>query len=111
LLKRKRLKPISDKRKAQLPEYHFLVNRLRALCFNKSELSGDNPDWQSKWLLDPQHINGKNGKRFLDPFNLILLTRTEHDIEGGKIKGEKVGKEKLLEIIRPIRIKQGFEEE
>jgi len=108
-MKRTRLNKISKKRQAQLPAYNKLIKKLVILCGNKSELSGQNPDWQGYYKIEPHHIGGRNGKRLLDPFGVILLTRTEHDLEEGKIRGEKVGKEKLLAIVKEIRTKQGFQ--
>ena len=108
-MKRTRLNQISKKRQAQLPAYRTLIKVLRELCNNKSELSGQNPDWQSSWNAEPHHIERRNGERLLDPFGIILLTRFEHDREEGKIKGEKpIGKEKLLAIVKELRLKQGF---
>ena len=104
----KRLNPISKKTAAEFPKYIKLIARLRELCDNKSELDGSNPDWQSGSRVEPHHINGRDGDRFLDPFQIIMLNRTQHDLEGGQIKGEKVGKEKLLAIVYDLRIKQGF---
>lgn len=104
------INPFSKKRRAQLPEYAKLISRLRELCNNRSELSGDVAGWQSNCLVEPHHIGGRTGHRFLDPFNIIMITRTEHAIEEGVIKGVKVGKEELLRIVREIRIGQGFKE-
>jgi len=104
----KRLNPISKKMKVELKEYFALTAKLRELCDNKSELDGSNPDWQSDYRVEPHHINGRDGDLFLDPFNIIMLNRTQHNIEQGQIKGEKVGKEKLLAIVYDLRIKQGF---
>jgi len=56
-------------------------------------------------LVDPHHIKGRVGKLFLDPFNIIMLTRDEHNDK--KVIGDK---DKLLELIRPRRIEQGFKE-
>ena len=102
------LKPISNKRQVQLREYYTLVTKLRELCHNKSELNGHRPDWQSLYLVDPHHIGGRNGERLLDPFGIILLTRTEHDIQEGKINGVKLSEEDLYNIVYPLRIAQGF---
>ena len=107
-MKRTALKQVSGKRRHELACYYALVATLRLSCYNKSELSGKNPDWQSDYLADPHHIDGKDGKKLYDPFNIIFLTRTEHDIQHGKVKGEKLNKEALLAIIRPIRVTQGF---
>ena len=104
---RKGIKPISDKRKAQMPEYNSLVVQLTKLCGNKSELSSNAPDWQSAFRVDPHHIRGRIGKLFLDPFNLICLTRDEHAIENDHREGCHT-KEQLEQIVYPIRIKQGF---
>lgn len=84
------------------------MKKLRELCENRSELSGDVSDWQSIFKVDPHHIEGRNGKRLLDPFNIIMVTRNEHTA----IEEERssYSKEQLLEIVKAIRIKQGFEE-
>jgi hypothetical protein len=104
----KRLSPISKKTAAEFPKYLALTQKLRELCDNKSEIDSSNPDWQSEWKVEPHHIQGRDGDLFLDPFNIIMLTRTQHDIEQGQIPGQKVGKEKLLAIVYDLRIKQGF---
>jgi len=89
-------------------EYSELIKKLRLLCNNRSELSGGKPGWQSQFLIDPHHIDRRNGDRLLDPFNIILLTRTEHDIQEGKINGQKLSKEALYAIVYPLRMTQGF---
>ena len=114
-MKRTPLRKVSKKLKTQFPEYNALIIKLRELCQNKSELSGKVADWQSSYMVEPHHINGRSGARLLDPWNIIMLRRDEHDIEEGKIPGTnlfpKVGKEKLMSIIKPIREKQGFKED
>jgi len=107
-LRKSPLKPISKKRLAQIRVYNELIRKLRRLCENRSELSGQNPDWQSGWKVEPHHIGGRNGERLLDAFGIIMLTRTEHDIQEGKISGQKVSEEELYCIVLPLRIKQGF---
>jgi len=108
-MKKTPLKPVSKKRQPQMREYIKLIKRLRHLCENKSELSGQNPDWQNHWQVDPHHISGRIGDRLLDPFNIILLTRIEHDRQEGKINGQKpLSKEELYRIVYPLRIAQGF---
>jgi len=90
-------------------EYTELIKTLRHLCENKSELSGQNPDWQSRYLIEPHHIDRRNGDGLLDPFNIILLTRTEHDRQEGKINGQKpLSNYELYRIVFPLRISQGF---
>lgn len=105
----KGIPPISKRRKAELREYYILENKLRQLCGNKSELSGAYADWQTHWNVEGHHITGRNGKRLLDPFNIIMLVRDEHTIEQRYLEGCHT-EEELLAIVRPIRIKQGFEE-
>lgn len=107
-MKRTPLRRISTKRATQLSKLNQLTERLHMLCNNHSELSGLPPDWQSNWKVEPHHLQGRIGKLLLDPFNIIMLTRTEHDTEEGKIKGEKMGKEKLLGIVRELRARRGF---
>lgn len=111
MLKQSRLKPVSAKRKAQMLEYEILKTKLRNLCGNKSELSGNNPTWESDFVVEPHHIDKRFGKRLLNPFFIIMLTRSEHDIQEGKVRGEKVSRERLLRIVLPLRISQGFRPE
>jgi hypothetical protein len=108
---RAKIKPVSDKMKKLLYEYNLLINKLRYLCNNTSELDGAYADWQSDFKIEPHHIGGRRGKLLLDPFNIIMLNRTQHDIEQGKIKGAKHSKQELLAIVKKIRISQGFKEE
>ena len=108
---RAKIKPVSDKMTKLLREYNKLVNLLRGLCENKSEFDGALPDWQSDYKVEPHHIGGRNGKLLLDPFNIIMLDRNRHDIEQGKIKGDKHSKQELLAIVKKIRLSQGFKEE
>ena len=96
---------ISKKRLLEMPIYNVLIVELRQHCGNRSELSGIQPDWQSGYLVEPHHIRGRIGKRFLNPFNIILVTRPEHDT----IK--QYTKEELLAIVRQIRISQGYKED
>ena len=94
--------------KAKLPEYTALVKELRDGCGNRSELSGDMADWRSDGHVEPHHIDGRNGKRLTDPFNIILVNRSEHLVIEESNGWE--AKQKLKEYIRPIRIKQGYKE-
>lgn len=107
-MRRTPLRRVSKKRQTVMPAYINLINKLRELCDNKSELSGKSPDWLSGYKVEPHHVNGRRGKLLLDPFGIIMLVRIEHDIEEGKIKGKKVGKERLLEIVKEKRLAQGF---
>jgi hypothetical protein len=108
-LKHSPLKTVSDKHKRELRKYYKLVGLLRKLCSNKSEISGKSPDWQSNFKVEGHHINGRNEDRLLDPFGIIMLTRFEHAIEEGKVKGvEHTAPNKLLLVVKEIRIKQGF---
>jgi hypothetical protein len=107
-----RIKPLSDKRQEELKRYWKLHMDLIILCGNKSELSGDNPDWQTDYVVEPHHISGKEHEKLLDPFNILLLSREEHiKIQNHQpINGHIYTREELLNIVRPIRIKQGFKE-
>ena len=88
-----------------MPEYHALVEELRSKCNNRSELSGDKGDWQTNFSVEPHHILGRTGKRLTDPYNLILLTRIEHNAQAGN---NDRGRQTLLQYIKPIREKQGY---
>ena len=104
------IKVISDKRRAELLKYKRLLIKLWHGCNNKSELSGKNPDWQSNYQVDPHHIAGRLGALLYDPFNIIMLTRPEHDVQEGKTRGDKIPDGVLRNIVRPIRTGQGFKQ-
>lgn len=101
---RAKIKPVSDKMAILLREYSKLRACLIELCGNKSELSGI-------YGVELHHIDGRENKLLLNPFNIICITRPEHDIEQGKIKGDKHTKRELLTIVKKIRLSQGFKEE
>ena len=112
LERQKRLNPKSKKRQEEDKVYYPLIEKLRRLCKNKSELSGKAPNHESDFIVDPHHIDGRIGYRYIDPFNLILLTRPEHNKEEGKIRGEKPTDPEILKaIVYKIRVKQGFKPE
>ena len=102
------MKKISDKSLAQMPIYYDLTKVLTNMCHNKSELSGDRPGWP--FVVEAHHIGGRTGELFTNPFNLIMLTPDEHRIQTLHLEGE-VSKDKLREIVRPIRLAQGFKKE
>lgn len=105
-LKRKKINPISKKRKGQMPEYRAVVKKLRTLCNNRSELSGEKPDWRYGYKVEPHHIYGREGSKLTDPFNIIMITSSEHDEQDGNTYEEK---QALLAFVRSVRLKQGFE--
>ena len=105
-MKKSYIRTISEKRKAILPGYNALVEELREKCKNRSELSGHRADWRTGWDVEPHHICGRTGKLLTDVFNLILLTRAEHDKQDGNTYKEKT---ELLHLVHQIRIRQGYE--
>lgn len=103
---RQYLRTMSKKRQSDLTRYFNLKQRLFELSRNKSELSGHRPDWQSSFVVEPHHIKGRTGHKLYDPFNIILLTANEHRFYQEHMSD--ANKQYLLELVRPIRIKQGF---
>lgn len=99
------MRPISKKRQSQMPEYHALVEQLRSKCNNRSEITESGGTWETEWNVEAHHILGRTGKRLTDPFNIIMLTRKEHDAQDGN---NHQAKQKLLEYIYPIRKSQGY---
>ena len=89
-----------------MPEYNKLITELRDQCNNRSELSGERSDWRSDYNAEPHHIMGRIGKDLINPFNIIFLTSTEHAMQD---KNGYEEKRRLLEYIRPIREKQGYQ--
>jgi len=104
-LKRRPIKRVSLKRKAQNAEYEKLRDRLLLMAGGKSELSR-----QMCRLYDsliPHHIDGRRGARLIDPFNIIIiLENAEHSEETAHHTFERI--QELKKIVREIRIKQGF---
>ena len=107
-MRRTALRPISKKRAELAPDYNKLVKKLRILCGNASELDGTFADWQTAFCVEPHHIDGRSGNKLIDPFGIVMLTRTQHDIEEGKLPGQRHTKEELKAMVRPLRLKQGF---
>lgn len=68
------LKKVSDKRQEQNEVYFTLINQLRLLCGNKSELSGKAPTWESNFLVEPHHFEGRIGDNFINPFGMELFS-------------------------------------
>ena len=96
---------VSKNRQKVQVKYRTLILDLRSKCDNRSELTGSTPDWQSDWLVEPHHIKGRPGDLLLDPFNIIMLNREEHDNLFGHNNDEV-----MLGIVRKIRLQQGYEE-
>ena len=103
------LKPVSARQAKRLIEMTELKQQLIRGCYNQSELSCEKPDWQSGYLVEPHHICGRVGKHLLNVFEIIMLTRTEHDYEEKHKSFER--KRELLALVKPLRIAQGFIEE
>ena len=104
-MKRTRIKSISKKRQGQMSIYHDLIEQIRPQD-NRSELSGELPDWQSGGIVEAHHINGRIGTELINARNIIFLTREEHaDIHAHNTYERK---QELLAIVEPIRIKQGW---
>ena len=95
------MKRVSKKRSMELAKYAVLLAKLCLMNGTTSELSG-------KPAQDCHHIDGRNGKRVYDPFNVILVTREEHDWETAHHSFERI--QELKAIVKEIRIKQGFVE-
>ena len=107
-MKRSYINKESKKRRAEKDRWFALEHDLREMGDNKSELSGWLPSWENDYYVEYHHIRGRSGKRIYDPFNVIALTSEEHrDIEEER---NKTSKEELEDIVRPIRISQGFKE-
>lgn len=107
-MKKTPLKKVSDKRKAETDRFYALDRLiLRPATKGRSELNGERGDWRTGYSVEPHHITGRRGARVYDPFNIIYLTRPQHDA----IRHTWEEEEELLGVVREIRIKQGFEEQ
>jgi hypothetical protein len=110
-LKRRPIKRVSDKRKAQNTAYLTLKARLLwdCMCFGggftfKSELNGELTDH-----VELHHIDKRNGARLFDPFNIIVVTPEQHCYEQAHHSFSRI--QELKAIVRPIRLAQDFKEQ
>ena len=110
--KRQRIKPVSDKHAKDLKEYLKISGHLKELANHKSELTG-----QQEGYYDPlvcHHIGGRDGKvDLLNPFNMLICLHSEHNNSNDAIHKHNSfeHKEALRELVKPIRIAQGFKME
>lgn len=102
-LKRQRIAPVSSKRKAQNAEYSKICAQLKDLTGDISEYSGLEA---TCWPLECHHICGRTNGKLLDPFNILVCKRSEHEeIHEHNTHEQKL---RLQEIVRTIRLRQGF---
>ena len=97
------VKRISDKRAAQLAEYHKVLTQIGGGWQKTSDLSG-------KWPGVPHHIYGRRGELLYDPFNIIYLTPEEHTDGQDAVHKHNTPelKAKLAGIVKEIRERQGW---
>lgn len=98
------LRPQSAKGKVRQTNWKVLEGELRIQCQNRSELDGSRPRWPN-FNVEGHHIKGRTGSLLLNPLNVIMLTRIQHDQIVYRDKDE------LLELVKGIRLKQGYKEE
>jgi hypothetical protein len=106
-LKRRPLKPISDKRKDEIAEYNklkakLIMDRWRGFYF-ESELNG-----VLTKEIELHHIDGRQNGRLTNPFNVIAISRSQHEYETAHHDYESI--QSLKALVRPIRLAQGFKE-
>jgi hypothetical protein len=106
---RQRINPVSKRRKKEKPEYIKISNELKEKAGYKSELSGKTPtefDW-----LECHHINGRTGKDYIDPYNLLVCLHSEHQTDKDSIHKHNSYEKKLelLAMVKIIREEQGYE--
>ncbi len=104
-MKKSKLRPVSKKLQKKLPEYRHIVDELKKLCKNRSEISGNRGDFRTDFQVEPHHIQGRTGKLLTDVFNIVMVTRSEHDKQDGNTYKEKT---ELLHLVHQIRIRQGY---
>ena len=86
------------------------LGRLKEKADFKSELSGELPTTYNP--LVTHHIKGRTGILYTDPFNLIVCLQSEHQTNKDAIHKHNTPekKQELMDIVRPIRLKQGYKE-
>ena len=103
------MKRISDKRAAQLADYDKLISNLAAFALYRTELEEAPSVWNPTARLEAHHIDGRRGDRLLDPFNIIIVTAEQHREIHQHNTWEQ--KQKLLALVKEIRLRQGFSQE
>lgn len=105
-MKQSTLKPISSKRQGQIADYIALKIQLLALNNCLDTMRGPS-EWNGEiGQLELHHIDGRQGKRLSDPFNVILITRDQH-LAFHRHNSWEV-KQALKLWVYGIRIRQGF---
>ncbi len=110
--KRMKIKPISDKHAKDLKEYLKISGKLKELANHKSELTGKQEGYYDP--LVTHHIGGRDGKvDLLNPFNMLICLHSEHNNSNDAIHRHNSfeNKEALRELVKPLRITQGFKME
>ena len=109
-LKRKPINKVSKKRQPLVREYKKICEELKIRSGYKSELSGEKATAYN-WL-EVHHINGRNGKDYIDPFNLIVVLNNEHQTGEDAIHKHNTYelKQTLLQLVYQIRLEQGYNE-
>ena len=110
--KRMKIKPISDKHSKDLKEYLKISGKLKELANHKSELTGKQEGYYDP--LVTHHIGGRKGTvDLLNPFNMLICLHSEHNNSNDAIHKHNSfeQKETLRELVKPIRIAQGFKME
>lgn len=101
-MRKTRINPVSKKRQERLDEYYPLRDKLISLANGVSELSG------KRGLLEPHHVDGREGGLLLDPFNILLVLPVEHRAIQEYRSSYGYSKEYLLWLVKSIRSRQGF---
>jgi hypothetical protein len=112
-IKRTALRAVSQKRQAQMKAYYSLVAKLKYESLGMSEWDGEiaedyDDDGAVVILLEPHHIDGRENDRLTNPFNIILLTATQHRTFTAHHSWEVIQALKLW--VRGLRLEQGFKE-
>ena len=105
-MKQTKLRAVSTKRAAHNEAYRDLIDKLFHEAMPCSEWDGTVEISYGHYVLEPHHIDGRRGKRLLDPFNIILLTPEQHRTFQAHNSWEV--RQALKLWVYGLRIQQGF---
>jgi hypothetical protein len=104
---RKPLRKVSPKQSKENAECQKIVNQLRDLCGDKSELQGVMTYKRNSHNTEPHHLKGRHGKHLINPFEILMCYANQHDYRQKHLKETR---ETDLQLVREIRLRQGFKE-
>ena len=106
--KKHTLRRVSKKRAKENPKYRQVVNELREKCGDISEIPGVMEYKRNGHNTEPHHLRGRQGNNLTNVFGIVMVYANIHDYRQAHLKETR---EADLELVRKIRLAQGYQEE